>query len=308
MARLPRQPHSSEACQQDMLGPLPTADRLRVRHDMSNGPAEPAATHVDDAKVDVRQLARRVEEASLNAWPALQQLLIDGWLLRFAAGFTKRANSVVTLPGLHVTAPDVLLRRVVNCEQRYRYQGLKPVFRLTDIDAPEALDDLLARRGYQIVEPTDVLTLPLRAQAAQTAEAASLAPGAFKLLDRDAWVNLYATLADMPPASRPLHLALLKQILLPCDFYAWMDQDQPLACLLTVREQPLVGLFDLVTHPDWRRQGLARALLNRALRHAVTQGAELAWLQVVSDNQPAQALYQGLGFEPLYRYWYRVPA
>ena len=39
-------------------------------------------------------LHRRLEEVAMNAWPSLQQMLFDGWIVRLAQGYTKRANSV----------------------------------------------------------------------------------------------------------------------------------------------------------------------------------------------------------------------
>jgi hypothetical protein len=39
-------------------------------------------------------MARILEELSLGAWPARSAVFHDGWVLRFADGYTRRANSV----------------------------------------------------------------------------------------------------------------------------------------------------------------------------------------------------------------------
>lgn len=53
---------------------------------------------------------------------------------------------------------------------------------------------------------------------------------------------------------------------------------------------------NVVTDPDWRRRGVAKALLERLVADAVTRGAERALLEVRSSNVGAIALYAGFGF------------
>jgi hypothetical protein len=40
---------------------------------------------------------RQFEELTINTWPSLQTCCYDGWILRFARGYTRRANSVYPL-------------------------------------------------------------------------------------------------------------------------------------------------------------------------------------------------------------------
>jgi len=54
---------------------------------------------------------------------------------------------------------------------------------------------------------------------------------------------------------------------------------------------------NVATHPDYRRKGLARKLVTRAIEHAKQQGADMCTLEVRSVNTPAYNLYRNLGFE-----------
>jgi [ribosomal protein S18]-alanine N-acetyltransferase len=60
-------------------------------------------------------------------------------------------------------------------------------------------------------------------------------------------------------------------------------------------------LMNLAVHPERRRAGIARALLQEALSRARSLGAETAWLEVRPSNTPALALYKSLGFEEVGR-------
>lgn len=55
---------------------------------------------------------------------------------------------------------------------------------------------------------------------------------------------------------------------------------------------------DLAVHPDYRRRGIARELLTRALFLLDQEGAVRAELEVRKSNDAARALYREFGFEP----------
>ncbi len=55
-------------------------------------------------------------------------------------------------------------------------------------------------------------------------------------------------------------------------------------------------LANVVTHPHYRRRGIAARLIERSLESLRGKGARQAQLQVRSDNAGAQALYAGFGF------------
>jgi ribosomal protein S18 acetylase RimI-like enzyme len=243
---------------------------------------------------DADGLPLRVEEASLNAWPATSQLVLDGWLIRLAQGFTKRANSVVPLyPG----STDIT-EKVRFCENLYARERLKTIFRITSIDDHQGLDACLAARGYRRQDPTEVLAKDLALQSH---------PGPpLQQQPLRAWLDTYARLTRLPPELGHLHQAILRNIPLPCCHAIVGCPDDPVACGLGVLEQDLVGLFDVVTRADARRAGHGEALVSGLLAWASGEGARTAYLQVAADNAPALALYHKLGFRPLYRYWYRV--
>ncbi len=65
------------------------------------------------------------------------------------------------------------------------------------------------------------------------------------------------------------------------------------------------GIYAVGTVPQWRRRGLARALMLAVLGDAYRQGARTATLQSTPMGEP---LYASLGFEPVGRYDEWVPA
>jgi N-acetylglutamate synthase len=242
-------------------------------------------------------LIRSMEELSMNAWPALRTLHYDGWVLRYADGYTKRANSVYPLYSSEI----VVNEKIGFCESFYRDLSLPTVFKMTAASTPADLDARLEEHSYRADSQTSVQLLNLNAKKYETPTNVELTSEG-----TEAWHAAFARMNHVSPERRTTHENILRTIL-PDKCYASIRLDgEIIGCGLGVAQGSYLGLFDIVIDPDHRQQGYGKRLMLALLAWGVQQGAHTAYLQVMCNNEPALRLYEELGFEEKYQYWYRI--
>jgi GNAT superfamily N-acetyltransferase len=242
-----------------------------------------------------------IEELSLNAWPALQTICYDGWLLRFANGYTSRANSVNPLYASNLP----LLAKIQYCEQLYAARGQNTIFKLSPSNA--RLDSILAALGYTYHNLTHVQTFELAATKKFSMET-TIAGVKISLTSSlsAAWLETFCQINNVS-AQYQSTLAQMLSLLVPSHCFALLYKEgRPVATGLAVLERGQLGLFEIATDSTYRKQGLARELIIHLLAWGQQHGATNAYLQVVADNTSAVKLYHKLGFVTSYHYWYRV--
>ncbi len=237
---------------------------------------------------------RVFEERAINAWPALQTILLNGWVLRVSDGYTKRANSVNAID------PAGSFDEVIAAAERlYARHGLPAIFRLSPLAAPEA-DEALEKAGYSIFDPCLVLGISLPGELSGGDVAIDETPSA-------AWLDGFAEANQVAAQSRAIHDRMVSLIAMPSGFATLKENGRAIGFGFAVYEREAAGLFDIVVVPSARGRGNGRILTGALLQWGGQAGARQAYLQVREQNEGARKLYAGLGFQEFYRYHYRVP-
>lgn len=254
--------------------------------------------------------ARLLDELAANATASTTVQLVDGWLLRAAPGLPfRRANATVPLPG--TSAPTLeTTARIEMVERFYRSRGLRPRFQLSSAAVPFDLDHRLAERGYLIDAPVDILVAAAHVVLGSL-EPTDLPPARVEGLIDPEWVESFADAnadsQDRQTRSRLEAYAHLLGTIGPRNAAAVIDLDgRPAAIGLGVLERGFVGVFGLATRSDARRRGAARAVLGALATWAIDERAPNLYLQVETDNDPARALFESVGFVHNHGYHYRV--
>lgn len=236
----------------------------------------PAASFEELARVTAR------------AWLPLESEPLGEWTLRAAAGFTRRANSVLPLgdPGIPL---DEALARVTSW---YAERDLPAYVQAATGAAgtQELLCAELERRGWVNEVSAEVRIGGLAPVGDLDADVAAVR------LTREpdeAWLARYGKVRDPELARRMLVEG-------PSVWFASLDGGRAIGrCVVDGRW----GGFAAVTvAPEDRRRGLATAVMAALARRALEEGASAAWLQVETDNPAARALYDGMGFATHHSY------
>ncbi|HEX2947465.1 MAG TPA: GNAT family N-acetyltransferase [Clostridia bacterium] len=243
------------------------------------------------------EFIREIEEFAMNAWPSLQTRLYDGWVLRFADGYTKRANSVNPLYSSTLS----LSEKIKFCESEYRSRNIPVVFKLTPASMPGDIDRVLESRGYSREDETVLRLLDIRGRRFDAAKGTE---AAYELTGR--WFEGFCRCStSINEITKPTALKILQNLSGKIVYVSKVVDGEIAGCGYGAVEQGYVGIFDIAVHRSQRGKGYAFEIMNRILREAQQMGASDSYLQVVAGNIPAEKLYDKVGYKESYRYWYR---
>ncbi len=239
-----------------------------------------------------------VETLAANALSSHKIEHYDGWRLRYNHEVTRRANSVLA----EKQGIKPLTQKLEYAEAWYRTLGVKARFQLCPASQPSKLADTLIARGYRVHDGAKVQVAKLKHVVTQATKP-DITLVSSSSLNAD-WLSIYEQTENAPLDKAEVRKTMLECLQPKAKFMLAYLGSEVAAVGLGVYESGYVGVFNMATLPNMRKQGAATALLLGLARWGETEGAEHIYLQVSTENVVAQAVYEKLGFETLYEYQY----
>jgi ribosomal protein S18 acetylase RimI-like enzyme len=238
------------------------------------------------------------ERMSAQHWQGTESRMLGDWMLRAAAGFTRRANSALAVGSPTMPLPQA----VAEVEAWYRDRGLPPMIELaTALDADSdggELGRLLTELGWLSTEPMVVMTADAQDVARYQRDEQQL-----RLADEpdELWLDLY-NFDDraLPQVARQVLMSAPRQ-----QFASVLRAGKAVAIGRLSLVGGWAGLTAVEVAEDCRRQGLGTAVTAGLAGTAIRCGATRIFLQVRERNSGARAMYAKCGFTDRHRYHFR---
>jgi N-acetylglutamate synthase len=239
-----------------------------------------------------------------RAWPPLVEEPLGNWRLRWADGFTGRANSALAVGDPGRAVPEAL--RAV-CDFAH-HRGIPPMVQVIR-DSPN--ERAIAAEGWAPAtrhhRGHEVVVLTTDLEGPHFHVKAPPPGGTFHVKVPDeptpGWWELTLGAGEDTDAAQ--------SVLTGGKVGYGVATTADGATAGVVRGALVDGWLHvgrLEVGPAFRRRGLASALMGALHTWGAEHGAGHAVLQVAEGNEGALALYAGLGYAPHHRYRYWVPA
>ena len=222
-------------------------------------------------------------------WPAAAMTADGPWQFRVGDGGGKRVSATSALGA--VTQVDI-----DRAEQVMTDAGQDRLFMLHPGDT--ALDQMLAARGYAVVDPVTIYACPT-AQLTDTP------------LPRVSVFSIWEPLAMMVEiwdqgGIGPARLRVMERAQGPKTGFLARYADKPAGTAFAAIHDDIAMVHAVEILPHQRRNGMGQWIMRAAGFWAAEQGAKTVSVMCTKANTGANALYQSLGLKAVGDYHYRL--
>ena len=229
-----------------------------------------------------------LNDAMEPTWPAAATHRLGPWLLREGADGGKRVSAASALGDV---GPGDLAR----AEAAMADMGQVPLFVIRPTD--QALDILLDRAGYHMLDPVLIYSAPCAPLAALPLPGLAAFPHWPPLeIARSIWAE-----AGIGPA----RMAVMDRVSLPKTVLLGRVANRSGGAAFVAANHGVAFIHALEVRPALRRMGLGRHMMIAAARWAATMDCTDLALAVTTANLAARQLYASLGMAVAGQYHYR---
>ena len=233
-----------------------------------------------------------IELASSELWSGPEHLRTARWLLRAADGYTRRANSMVPCaPPWESTVwnKSSLDDDIAEADRFYQSRSLPTVISLP-IPLFDDVASSLYERGWKSNLDISVMVRVSRDKVVTENTFSEIQSATTPSAE---WITAHARELGTQG----------EQVLLSGNplFLSFFTSEEVVGSARVGFAQGWSALGAVRVNPDFRRQGIARALVECAINSANEHEYPFMFLQVDCHNQPAIALYKSLGFTEHHR-------
>ncbi|MDL2248206.1 hypothetical protein LJB89_00740, partial [Tyzzerella sp. OttesenSCG-928-J15] len=225
-----------------------------------------------------------LEKAAIKAVPALEEITLDGWLMRFSAGFRNRWNCVIPFENF-----DDAEGKIEKCEAEFGQRNIAPCFKILQSTHPK-ISSILENRKYDVSNRHIVYTRELDSFVSK--------PFLQNVIHHNEaitgeWLDAYTELVNVPPSSKEGVDELYSKIKNRLISAYYISNEKIAGTSLGVLVDDYVIISCTTVKPSLRSREADKALFNKVLERAQAMGAKTAVVHALSSDLHSRDIYRG---------------